>query len=957
MQAASAPAAASSADGAGGDAVVERVLAIVSQQTGYPREMLDLELDLEADLGIDTVKQAETFAAIREAFGIPRRDDLKLRDYPTLEKVIGFVREMRPDLAAAPTAAVAQEAPADPVVQASRPVSASLEDADRVPRRVPIPALRPPLEWCKPTGVKLDGESRIVVALDQGGVGRALVERLQKRGATVLTIDPSEPAENLEAQLQAWLNEGMVQGVYWLAALDVEPHLEEIALATWRELNRQRTKNLYRVMRLLYESVSGRGAFLVVGTRLGGLHGYGADGATAPLGGAVVGFAKAYKRERPEVLVKAVDFEISRKTAALADALIAETLTDPGAVEIGYHNDRRFTVALVEEPAADGNPGLALTSNTVFVVTGAAGGITSAIVADLASASGGIFYLLDLATLPDPHDPNVNLFRTNRDALKARLIEQAKAAGERPTPAQIDRQILNIERQEAALRAVEAVQAAGGTAHYYSLNLLDEPAVTAVVDAIRSEHGRIDVLIHAGGLEISRSLADKDPAQFDLVFDVKADGFFNLLRAAKGMPIGATVAFSSVAGRFGNNGQTDYSAANDLLCKLTSSLRRWRPETRGIAIDWTAWGGIGMATRGSIPKIMEMAGIDMLPPESGVPTVRRELVVGGFRGEIVVGNRLGVLGSEWDETGGLDSERVNQWLAERKPPLVMIGKVTAAKLYGGLKVETTLDPKVQPFLYDHQMDGTPLLPGVMGTEAFAQLASVAAPGYQVAAVMNERFHNPFKFYRMEPQTLHLSVLVCPLEGDDLVARAVLRSVRHIGTPDMPPQEKVHFTADVRLTRAEMPKPSANFTPPDPAALNVRSADIYRVYFHGPAYQVLEGASVEDGMAIGLMASNLPPNTSPAEAASLMAPRLIELCFQTAGIWEMKTRDVMALPLSIQSVTVYRQPEEAAGRRLYALVQAQDDGLQFNAEVIDEQGAVYVVMTGYRTVQLPGSVTL
>ena len=38
------------------------------------------------------------------------------------------------------------------------------------------------------------------------------------------------------------------------------------------------------------------------------------------------------------------------------------------------------------------------------------------------------------------------------------------------------------------------------------------------------------------------------------------------------------MAFSSMAGRFGNGGQTDYSAANDLLCKLLSSLRRTRPE-------------------------------------------------------------------------------------------------------------------------------------------------------------------------------------------------------------------------------------------------------------------------------------------------------------------------------------------------------------------------------------------
>jgi hypothetical protein len=73
--------------------------------------------------------------------------------------------------------------------------------------------------------------------------------------------------------------------------------------------------------------------------------------------------------------------------------------------------------------------------------------------------------------------------------------------------------------------------------------------------------------------------------------------------------------FSSIAGRFGNGGQTDYSAANDLLCKSVSAFRTHRPGTAGIAIDWTAWADIGMATRGSIPKMMALAGIDMLPPE------------------------------------------------------------------------------------------------------------------------------------------------------------------------------------------------------------------------------------------------------------------------------------------------------------------------------------------------------
>jgi acyl carrier protein len=59
---------------------------MISEKTGYPSEVLDLQLDLEADLGVDTVKQAEMFLQIREHYGIERRDDLRLSDYNTLEK-------------------------------------------------------------------------------------------------------------------------------------------------------------------------------------------------------------------------------------------------------------------------------------------------------------------------------------------------------------------------------------------------------------------------------------------------------------------------------------------------------------------------------------------------------------------------------------------------------------------------------------------------------------------------------------------------------------------------------------------------------------------------------------------------------------------------------------------------------------------------------------------------------
>ena len=86
------------------DAIKEKVLDIVAEKSGYPKDMLDLDLDLEADLGIDTVKQAEMFAAVRAAYNIPRDENLKLRDFPTLAHVIKFARERQPGVAKATAA-------------------------------------------------------------------------------------------------------------------------------------------------------------------------------------------------------------------------------------------------------------------------------------------------------------------------------------------------------------------------------------------------------------------------------------------------------------------------------------------------------------------------------------------------------------------------------------------------------------------------------------------------------------------------------------------------------------------------------------------------------------------------------------------------------------------------------------------------------------------------------------
>ncbi len=850
--------------------------------------------------------------------------------------MIGFVRERRPA-----AAAHADEPVAGPVAEAA-PAAGESGDDDAYPRRIPVPVVRPPLDWCVPTGVVLDATSRVVLLPDEGGVGAKLTARLAKLGVEVLTLDRGLDADGVEARLAEWAADGPITGVYWLAALDDEGPLADLGPDAWRDGVRLRVKLLAVAMRALAGQVAGPGTFLVSATRLGGRFGYDAAGAVAPLGGATSGFTKALARERAEATVKVVDFGPSRKTAALAGLLVDETLRDPGVVEVGYAEDRRWSVGLEVAPA-EVDDARALGADSVFVVTGAAGSIVSAITGDLAAASSGTFHLLDLVAAPDPDDPDLVRFDSDRDGLKRDLAERITARGDKATPVLIERELAKLERARAARDAMRAVTDAGGTVHWHQVDLTDGDAVVAVAQSIVEHSPRVDVLLHCAGLEISHFLPDKPQREWDLVFDVKADGFFHLLHGLAGAEVGSVVVFSSIAGRFGNGGQTDYSAANDLLCKAVSSFRSTRPGTRGIAIDWTAWAEIGMAARGSIPKMMALAGIDMLPPSHGIPAVRRELTAAGAGREVVVAGRLGLLLDERHPTGGLDPASVV--VPEGAGPLV--GEVVAAPLHDGLVVRAELDPTAQGFLDDHRIDGTPVLPGVMGMEAFAEAAALLAPGLSVAAVEDVSFLAPFKFFRDEPRVVEVRTRLRDGGDGTLVADCTLLGTRTL--PGQGEQVTAHFTGRVVLAPGAPDLGTAE-VPAPPEGARITAEEVYAVYFHGRAYQVLAEAWRVGDASAGRLASDLPANHAGDDPLRV-APRLVELCFQTAGMWELGTTGRMALPTGVDRVAAAADADDAGPAVALATPLAGGGG--FDVVVVADDGRVLVRLEGYRTIELPG----
>ena len=171
---------------------------------------------------------------------------------------------------------------------------------------------------------------------------------------------------------------------------------------------------------------------------------------------------------------------------------------------------------------------------------------------------------------------------------------------------------------EAAGQAVAAeIQAAGGNAAFRKANVAARSETEAAVAAVSGQFGRLDILINnAGILRDGQLIKVKDgqiagklsEADFDAVIDVNLKGVFNCTQAAAPVMIqqgyGRIVNATSIAGIYGNFGQTNYVAAKAGVIGLT---RVWARELgkRGITVNAIAPGFISTdMTKGMPEKIL-----------------------------------------------------------------------------------------------------------------------------------------------------------------------------------------------------------------------------------------------------------------------------------------------------------------------------------------------------------------
>lgn len=961
---------------------IESVLiSVVVDHTGYPADFIEMDQDLEGELGIDTVKQAEIMAEIRDRFSLPVDEDFVLADHPTLNHFTSYIVKMRGGGAAGPTPVSEPEMPVSEVA-----ATASSSVSHEGTRRWQVE-----IEGCPGVPSALQPHGTVVVSDDGWGIAEAFCQRMEARGLqavrigfesrirdassqdeggrTVFRADPEQP-EHL-AWIATQLREVQLAGLVHMAPM-------KLASEQWAEdayPSSQIALAAHGWFGLLKE-LSGRipidsPGFIASVSALDGRHGNKGDRFNA-LQCAASGVTKSFAFERPDLRCRALDLhpDFVLDATDAAGRIENDLFELDGEVEIGLDRDgRRWAlVAFAENVVDEVRP---LTADDTWLVSGGGSGVTAASILGVARASpkaGAHFELLGRSVLIESTaawiDWSEDQLTDEKNALRERLIGASEKG--KVTMVEWNQAWQRFTRSRDVYLTLDAISKTGNYASYHSIDVMDSEGLASLGASL----GRpITGVVHGAGLEDSKLVADKAYDVFDRVVRVKIDGWRALMSAvhASGRDVpDFACCFTSVAGRFGNGGQTDYAAANSVLdaemARLTATTT-----CRAVAIGWTGWRDVGMATRGSIEAVFEAAGIETLAVEDGVALFVAEALQGGKRRVLGCGS-LGLM-DRFASFREAPMKLPASMAATIADPMrfPFIDKVVSFEESQHLVTQTTLSTQDHPFLVDHAIEGVPYHPGVMALEMFAQSSLLLRPSTCLAGFEEVSFGLPVKLLK-GPMRVRIEADVDRTDGDMTWVRCRLVSDLANSKGEVF-GEREHHTAIVRLVekcedlcpflQREVDELPTIGTPPHGEVLHPASF-IYGRYFHGPRFQshggVLRGVGEGDRKGIdglALMRHQLPATDQfllEAEGEKVLLealPMLIEAGFQNAGLAAMELLGYSSLPVGIKWSTMLRVPDADETLRLRSVqMDALDDGITVHdVLIVGEDDAPVMALKG------------
>jgi acyl transferase domain-containing protein/NAD(P)-dependent dehydrogenase (short-subunit alcohol dehydrogenase family)/acyl carrier protein len=809
--------------------VLPVLLAIVADKTGYPPEMLNPDMGLDADLGIDSIKRVEILSALQEQLpDAPLVKPEHLGTLQTLRQIAEFL------CASEPSVQAGSVSDGKPEPSLTLPARTETEELDRrVLRVVPLTGDRPP--------VTLAAGAKVWLVGDDGPIAKQLAHR----GLHVRVINWSDAPPQ---------SSGPIAGLILVAPSEAE----QLAIRAFRWLRAAGPA--------LRQSPA---SIVATVTHLDGAFGLSRSG---PRGdaeiGALAGLVKTARHEWPTIAAKAIDVDPTLEATAAADAIVDELFL-AGPTEVGIGVTGRVTLELSPAPLAK-SVTTTFGPTDVVVLSGGARGVTAEVA--VALAAGGPTLVL-LGRSPEPAtEPSALAACADEPAIKRALAATTTGA----TPRQVAERCAAILAGREVRHTLDRLAAAGAKALYRSVDVRDAAAVAGVLAEVRQNAGPITGVVHGAGVLADRKIDDQTDEQFDAVYATKVSGLKALLAATATDPLKLVAVFSSSTGRFGRSGQVAYAAANEAVNKLSQAEARRRPECRVVAVNWGPWEG-GMVTP-ALRGVFAAEGIGLIPLAAGARHLLAEIAAADRAVETVV---LGP-GSE---------------LPEQAQPRRRGGEDTLLPATS----ERDLSLETHPVLAAHVIDSRAVLPMALTVEWLAHAALHGNPGLAFHGLDDLRIFHPVTIQpgRATPISVHAGKAV-RRDGQSRVM-AEVRGRRPDG------REVVHSRAEVILVSDLPTAPAAGSAlalpryPLDPD-------DVYqRILFHGPELRGLEQIVGCGADGIVVIAQTAPAPAAwvqqPQRATWLADPLVLDCAFQAMSVWCHAERGAVSLP---STVGRYRQ---------------------------------------------------
>ena len=877
------------------DEIHKTLIEIVSQLTGYPDEMLGLDMDIEADLGIDSIKRVEILSALEERMpDLPKVTPDLVGTLKTLGQIVGYLN--RPsDRTDIPAGVPACQCPEPPSIQETP--DSGVQGLDRQiikPRPLTPPTANP---WRLPEGCFIG------VAGTQNGLEAELVKALHRNGMQARPVkDPSE--------LRAGLP---------LAGMVLMAPLEASQAFRWAQA----------CAPLLTGNTVSPTCFITV-SFLDGVFGFKAGDITDPAQGALAGLSKTAAMEWPAVRCLALDIAPDwQDVPAVARALALEIglVHAHAEAEVGLTTDQRWGLSLSPAQVEKRRP-VRLTRNDVVIVTGGARGVTASAVKALARHAQCTLALLGRSPAPEA-EPEWLAALSEESQIKRAIMDRQDPSG-RLSPRELEKQYRYWCANREVLATLNELKKMGSPAYYFSTDVSDPAAVKECVVRIRGELGEIKGLIHGAGVLEDRLITDKQLNQFNKVYNTKVNGLQNLLAAVDRNDLTYMVLFSSISARMGNQGQADYAMANEVLNKMARQHALRYPHCKVVSINWGPWDG-GMVTP-SLKRTFTQKNIPLIPLTAGAEAMVTELSTAPSEDvEVVLGGMLpGV---------PMDS------------PAKQTSSESRALL---LTCKREVDLNRHRVLQSHRLDGRPVVPFALMAEWLAHSALHANPGLLLHGMDNLRLFNGITLERQKHRIRMMAgkasrngkmfeVDVEIREDDqDSEKNRIHSSARAILADHLPPpppfEENGHF-------RKRGDTPSVK--------------EIYdRVLFHGHDLRGIReiiGIS-EEGISARLISAPPPVKwmEEPLRSRWIADPLILDSAFQMAIIWCHSQLGQLSLPSFATSYRQYcsRFPADGA-LAVFEVQSCNERKLSGDFTFLDKHKNVLARLSGYEAIMSPG----